>query len=438
MVNPAEVWKAKKHSFEVWPDVARHAAARTPMAEIDTPDLERMKWYGYFYRKRDAPGRYMNRIRITANELTSEQAREIAAIAYEHGHGIVDVTTRANLQVQGLGIEHLPEVVERLAAVGLTAKQTGHDNVRNVFAHPFSGVLLDELIDTRQLCRDVTALFIDSREYSDLPRKFNLCLNGTAEHSVHFWTQDLSFLARRVGRQVLFQVLVGGTQGQNPHLAWHLPVLVRPEQVVAVTAALLDLFRVEGVARETPPGASPLPRGADRHRGDRRLPRRPGRAPRLAGPPAAGAGRPQRRPRRLVRRAPPGPLDDGSRGAAGPAELAAARGARRACRAVGRRGAADDARAGNRRPRRPDRLPVRGGHRRGGGRPERSRRHPGAEHHGVHRHAVLQHRRDRDQGHDVPADRDAPAAGPGPARNPHPHEAAARRAALSTSRPTSG
>ncbi|MCY3844790.1 MAG: Rieske 2Fe-2S domain-containing protein [Acidobacteria bacterium] len=246
MVNPAEVWKSKKHSFEVWPDVVRHAAARTPMAEIDTPDLERMKWYGFFYRKRDAPGRYMNRIRITANELTSEQAREIAAIAYEHGHGIVDVTTRANLQVQGLGIEHLPKVAERLAAVGLTAKQTGHDNVRNVFAHPFSGVLPDELIDTRQLCRDVTALFVDSREYSDLPRKFNICLNGTAEHSVHFWTQDLSFLARRVGRQVLFQVLVGGTQGQNPHLAWHLPVLVRPDQVVALTAALLDLFRVEG------------------------------------------------------------------------------------------------------------------------------------------------------------------------------------------------
>ncbi len=246
MVNPAEVWKGKKHSFDVWPDVLRHAGAATPMAEIETPDLERMKWYGFFYRKRDTPGRYMNRIRITANELTSDQAREIAAVAYEHGHGIVDVTTRANLQVQGLGIEHVPEVAERLSALGLTSKQTGHDNVRNVFAHPFSGVLPDELIDTRQLCREVTALFVDSREYSDLPRKFNICLNGAAEHSVHFWTQDLSFLARRVGREVLFQVLVAGTQGQNPRLAWHLPVLVRPDQVVAVTAAVLDLFRAQG------------------------------------------------------------------------------------------------------------------------------------------------------------------------------------------------
>ena len=143
MANPAEVWKAQKHGFDVWPDVLRHAAAKTPMTEIDTSDLERMKWHGFFYRKRDEPGRYMNRIRITANELTADQASAIALIAYEYGHGLVDVTTRANLQVQGLDIAHVPAVTERLAAVGLTSKQTGHDNIRNVFAHPFSGLVPD-------------------------------------------------------------------------------------------------------------------------------------------------------------------------------------------------------------------------------------------------------------------------------------------------------
>lgn len=246
MANPAEVWKAEKHGFDVWPDVVEHAQARTPMADIATPDLERMKWHGFFYRKRDESGRYMNRVRVTANELSAEQAQAIALIAYEFGHGIVDVTTRANLQVQGLRIEHLPVVADRLAAVGLTARQTGHDNIRNVFGHPFSGTLPDELIDTRDLCRSVTDLFIDNRDYADLPRKLNVCLNGAAEHSVHFWTQDLSFLACRVQGEVFFQVLVGGTQGQSPHLAWRLPVLARPAQVVEVTRAVIDLFRAEG------------------------------------------------------------------------------------------------------------------------------------------------------------------------------------------------
>ncbi len=246
MSNPIEVWKSEKHPFEVWSDVERYASAQTPMSEIETPDLERMKWHGYFYRKRESPARYMNRIRVTASELSAEQAREIALIAYEYGHGIVDVTTRANVQVQGLEIEHLPKVTARLTKVGLTSKQTGHDNIRNVFAHPFAGLLPDELIDTRQLCHDVTELFIESREYSDLPRKMNICLNGTDSHSSHFWTQDISFLATELDGEVLFQVLLAGTQGQNPRLAWHLPVLVQPDQVVEVTRSILDLFRAKG------------------------------------------------------------------------------------------------------------------------------------------------------------------------------------------------
>ncbi len=247
MANPVEVWKAEKHGLDVWPDVERHAAAGTPMKQIDAADLERMKWYGFFYRKRDEAGRYMNRIRITANEMTAAQAKEIARLAYDFGHGIVDVTTRANVQIQGLSIEHLPEVRKRLEGVGLTSKQTGHDNIRNVFGHPFSGLMADELIDTRDLCHQVTALFVDSREYSDLPRKMNICLNGTGEHSAHFWTQDVSYLATRVDSgEVLFRVLIGGTQGQNPHLAWHLGVLVAPHQVVDVTRSILDLYRAQG------------------------------------------------------------------------------------------------------------------------------------------------------------------------------------------------
>src|SRR5262249_25108757 len=173
MPNPVEVWKAEKHGFDVWPDVLRYAQAHTPMAEIEAADLERMKWYGAFYRKRDGDGTYMLRIRLTGCELSAEQARAIALIAYQYGHGIVEVTTRANVQVQGLSIEQVPQALAKLEAVGLSARQTGHDNVRNVFGHPLSGVDPDELIDVRKLCRQVSDVFLGSREYSDLPRKLN-------------------------------------------------------------------------------------------------------------------------------------------------------------------------------------------------------------------------------------------------------------------------
>jgi precorrin-3B synthase len=246
-MNKVEQWKAEKHGFDVWPSVLEHAERQTPMKAIDDADLERMKWHGVFYRKRDGEGTYMLRLRLTANELTAAQAKEIAYIAYEYGYGIVDVTTRANLQVQGLAIANVPRALARLEAVGVTARQTGHDNIRNVFCHPLSGVDPDELIDTRPLCHDITGLFLGSRVYSDLPRKVNIAMSGAAHHASHYWSQDLSFLAAEtVEGQVAFQVLLAGTQGQNPQLAWHLPVLVRPEQVVPVTKAILDLFREQG------------------------------------------------------------------------------------------------------------------------------------------------------------------------------------------------
>lgn len=246
-MNKVEQWKSEKHGLDVWPNVLEYAEKRTPMKSIDDAELERMKWYGVFYRKRDGEGTYMLRIRLTANELTSAQAKEIAYIAYEYGYGIVDVTTRANVQVQGLSIDHVPRALARLEAVGITAKQTGHDNIRNVFGHPLAGVDPDELIDTRPLCREITNLFLGSRIYSDLPRKVNIAMSGAAQHASHYWSQDISFLAAETDEgETAFQVLLAGTQGQNPHLPWHLPVLVRPEQVTPVAKAILDLFREQG------------------------------------------------------------------------------------------------------------------------------------------------------------------------------------------------
>ena len=53
-----EIWKTAKHGIDVWPDILRYAQEGTPMAAIDDPDLERMKWYGYFYRKNNDNNHY--------------------------------------------------------------------------------------------------------------------------------------------------------------------------------------------------------------------------------------------------------------------------------------------------------------------------------------------------------------------------------------------
>jgi ferredoxin-nitrite reductase len=245
-LNSIEALKQRKHGFDVWPEFLRWAEAGTSYDKIDEDDLQRLKWYGVFWRKRDHD-RYMLRVRIPACEMTFMQARSLAFAAYEAGHEIVDLTTRGNVQIQGLTIDQIPKVIAALERTGLTTKQTGLDNIRNVTSHPLAGLDPDELIDTRELARSVTALFIDNRDLADLPRKFNIGLNGRADSSPADWTQDVAWLAAYgPDRSVGFRVLIGGMQGPSPHVGWHLPVFVRPDEVCDVTLAILRLFRERG------------------------------------------------------------------------------------------------------------------------------------------------------------------------------------------------
>jgi ferredoxin-nitrite reductase len=245
-MNKVEAWKAEKHGFDVWPDLEAYAGAGTPMAAIPDADLERMKWYGIFYRKRVEDGRYMIRVRIPGCELTSEQARALAEVA-RRGYSILDVTTRGNVQIQGFSVGDLPAVIARLESSVLTTRQTGHDNVRNVMTHPWAGLGPDELIDARPLCRRLTDVFLDSRELSNLPRKFNVAVEGRPVPALHCWTQDTSFVAaRRPDGSVAFHWLLAGTQGQNPRLAWKMPVWVEEGQAPDVLLQTLHVFRTEG------------------------------------------------------------------------------------------------------------------------------------------------------------------------------------------------
>lgn len=241
--SSVELWKSEKHPLDGWGDILAYAKAGTPMKELSVPQMERMKWFGFFYRKTNDFDRYMTRIRIPGCAMTAAQMKAMAFIAYESGYSILDVTTRGNIQIQGLSIQKLPGVAAALEAVGLTAKQTGHDNVRNITSLPLAGIDPEELIDTRLLAEAMQAMIIDNKEFSDLPRKMNPAFCGRERAAAHVWTQDLSFVAGKMADgTVAFRLLLGGTQGQTPTLAWCAPVWVKEAEVLPVTAAVLRAY----------------------------------------------------------------------------------------------------------------------------------------------------------------------------------------------------
>ncbi|WP_327090321.1 hypothetical protein OIE66_06765 [Nonomuraea sp. NBC_01738] len=83
------------------------------------------------------------RVRTPGGILTEHQLRELAGCARDLGSGVIELTSRANVQVRGL--RDPAEFATRIAAVGLLPSIT-HERVRNIVAAPsVDANLVDEL-----------------------------------------------------------------------------------------------------------------------------------------------------------------------------------------------------------------------------------------------------------------------------------------------------
>jgi len=246
-VNKIEKLKAAKNGLDTLEDIYRYA--RLGFASIPEEEYDLLKWYGLFHR-RQTPGYFMMRLRISNGILSTTQLRTIAGISRDFGRGVGDITSRQNIQLRWIEIEHVPEIFERLHSVGMTSQQTGMDNFRNVTGCPMAGLHCDELLDASPLVQ-ATALALLGREFSNLPRKFNISINGCRHDCAEAQGNDIGMTPATLqvnGRTIVgFNVFVGGALGgKTPVFAEPLDVFVRPEQVIALCRAILTVFRDHG------------------------------------------------------------------------------------------------------------------------------------------------------------------------------------------------
>ena len=240
----AEAIKKAKDGLDVWPDILRYA--QTGFASIDPDDFLRMRWYG-IYQQQPNEGHFMLRVKIPGGDLSAEQLRVVATVARDYGQGIADITTRQNFQFHWLTIETLPVVIEILEAAGMTTSGACGDITRNVCGCPVAGLDPDEIYDTRQMIRDVSAYFHNNKDFSDLPRKYKMSFSGCPIHCNQPEINDVGIQAvRRANGEIGFHVRVGGGLSTQPYFAQKLDVFVRPEQVVDLCRGITEIFRDDG------------------------------------------------------------------------------------------------------------------------------------------------------------------------------------------------
>jgi len=251
--NKFEKFKAEKDGLAVKEELEYFA--QIGWEAVDKTDLEqRLKWLGIFHRP-VTPGKFMLRMRTPNGILTSEQTQVLAEIIQRYGDdGSADITTRQNIQLRGIRLEDIPEIFSQLHTVGMTSMQSGMDNVRNITGSPMAGLDGEELIDTRELVKKVQDMITNSGEgnpeFTNLPRKFNIAIEGGRDNSVHAEINDIAFVPAYKEGKLGFNVLVGGffsskrCEAAIPLNAWIPPT---EEFVVGISRAILEVYRDHGL-----------------------------------------------------------------------------------------------------------------------------------------------------------------------------------------------
>ncbi|MEU4348417.1 nitrite/sulfite reductase [Streptomyces sp. NPDC023838] len=233
---------------------------------IDPNDLRgRMRWWGlYTQRKPGIDGGktailepeelddkyFMLRVRIDGGRLTTQQLRVIGEISQEFARGSADITDRQNIQLHWIRIEDVPEIWNRLEAVGLSTTEACGDCPRVVIGSPVAGIAEDEIVDGTWAIDEIHERYIGSKEFSNLPRKFKTAISGSPLLDVVHEINDVAFVGvEHPEHGPGFDLWVGGGLSTNPKLGVRLGAWVPLEEVPDVWAGVIGIFRDYGYRR---------------------------------------------------------------------------------------------------------------------------------------------------------------------------------------------
>ncbi|MFG2774392.1 nitrite/sulfite reductase [Streptomyces sp. NPDC048350] len=233
---------------------------------IDPNDLRgRMRWWGlYTQRKEGLDGTktgvlepeeldaeyFMLRVRIDGGRLTTEQLRVIGEISQEFARGTADITDRQNVQYHWIRIEDVPEIWNRLEAVGLSTTEACGDTPRVILGSPVAGIAEEEIIDGTPAIEEIYRRIVGNKDFSNLPRKFKSAVSGSPLLDVAHEINDIAFVGvNHPEHGPGFDVWVGGGLSTNPKLGVRLGTWVSLDEVPDVYEGVISIFRDYGYRR---------------------------------------------------------------------------------------------------------------------------------------------------------------------------------------------
>ena len=189
---------------------------------------------------------FMIRLRIPSGITNVNEMYKVYEFANKYGLDKIHLTTRQAIQLHGLNIDEVCDVMKEALDNNIYTRGAGGNYPRNVAMSPLSGVEKNEAFDVTPYAVAAGNYFLERITTYKLPRKLKVSFSSGKEDAAHCTVQDLGFVAVKEGDKELFEVYLGGGLGQNPKKAVKYGELIEPKEVLYYVEAMVRMFMAEG------------------------------------------------------------------------------------------------------------------------------------------------------------------------------------------------
>jgi sulfite reductase (ferredoxin) len=171
----------------------------------------------------------------------------MADLAEEYSDGILHVTTRQDIQLHFLHLENSPDLMRRLAAVGITTREACGNSVRNVTGCPLAGVCRTEVFDITPYAKATMQFLLGHEDAQGFGRKIKIAFSGCAAEACGLvMLHDIGAIAKirtLDGREQRgFELWVGGGLGAVPHQAVRFAEFLPVDDLLPTCQAISRVF----------------------------------------------------------------------------------------------------------------------------------------------------------------------------------------------------
>ncbi len=191
-------------------------------------------------------GVQMVRIKLPYGKMTFKQWKRIADLSDEYATGNLHLTTRQDVQLHYVSLEHTPELWSKLELDDITLREACGNTVRNVTASTTAGIDPKEPFDITPYADAIFRYFLRNPICQEMGRKIKIALSNTDEDTALAYMHDFGFIPKVVDGKKGFKVVVGGGLGAQPILAYVAFEFLEENQVIPYLEAALRVFDRHG------------------------------------------------------------------------------------------------------------------------------------------------------------------------------------------------